>query len=319
MCERLTAFQTQQRQLDFASVKQACPKGIYFAPTPRDPNVWQGVLFVRKGPYASAILKFNILLSVSSRPPVITISTDVFHPLVTPLTTYTYTNSDTGADTVSATDADRLPPGGFSLRHGFPEWFSLRNVRSEEEESAMSRQAAQSGQASEEAESSEQSTSRRTSASSPTQARCGAVDIARVLYYMRSAFDSVELLDQVPLEVAANSGAWHAWQAHRAKTSGDKASGNRPGRLEGASSPSSMAQQPGGARRPGQWNWEGVWEERVRKSINASISQGALYGIGQESDLIHFLNIDIDQVAQEHIWGDQTNVKADLVPAAIET
>jgi hypothetical protein len=38
-----------------ASVKQACPKGIYLTPTPRDPHVWQGALFVRKGRVAVTI------------------------------------------------------------------------------------------------------------------------------------------------------------------------------------------------------------------------------------------------------------------------
>src|SRR5699024_3148272 len=57
-------------------------------------------------------------------PPLVTFTTDIFHPLLVPLTTYTFTTgSDDATDTVSATDEERLPPGGFSLRHGFPHWF----------------------------------------------------------------------------------------------------------------------------------------------------------------------------------------------------
>ncbi|KAI1042900.1 hypothetical protein LB505_001027 [Fusarium chuoi] len=47
----------------------------------------------------------------------------MFHPLITPLTTYMYTTDIQESGTVSASDQERLPPGGFSLRHGFPDWF----------------------------------------------------------------------------------------------------------------------------------------------------------------------------------------------------
>lgn len=34
----------------------------------------------------------------------------------------------------------------------------------------------------------------------------------------------------------------------------------------------------GVARQPGEWNWEGVWEERVRRGVEASQSDAVLYG-----------------------------------------
>ncbi|KAH0362075.1 hypothetical protein KCU65_g8269, partial [Aureobasidium melanogenum] len=266
------AFEAQQRRLDFASVKQACPKGIYLTPTPRDPHVWQGVLFVRKGPYTPAILKFSLLLA-ADKPPTITFSTDIFHPLVTPLTTYTYTTSDTGADTVHASDDERLPPGGFSLRHGFPQWFGRKKPKS----------TSQVGVGVE-----------TVSISERSQSSYGPLAIVQILFYMRSAFDTAEVLDKVPLEAAGNPGAWHAWQTHRARIIGAVPRSATPEDGKTPASPT-LRQQPGGARRPGQWNWEGVWEERVKKGVQASISQQTLFGTtSSNDDLINFLNIDID-------------------------
>ena len=120
------------------------------APLPDEPLTWAGVLFIRSGelidhpqlkrshfssqdaaadmatgPYANAILRFRIDFPdvYPEYPPTVTILSDVFHPLVSPLTTYSYSTRDTGAEGVSAADRHRLPPGGLSLRHGFPEWF----------------------------------------------------------------------------------------------------------------------------------------------------------------------------------------------------
>ncbi|KAH0067122.1 hypothetical protein KCU66_g23577, partial [Aureobasidium melanogenum] len=39
----------------------------------------------------------------------------------------------------------------------------------------------------------------------------------------------------------------------------------------------------------------GVWEERVKKGVQASVSQQTLFGTaGSNDDLINFLNIDTD-------------------------
>ncbi|TKA34338.1 hypothetical protein B0A50_00319 [Salinomyces thailandicus] len=107
--------------------------------------------------------------------------------------------------------------------------------------------------------------------------------IVEVLQYLRVAFDTEALLDSLPLDAAANSGAWHAWKSHRAKSMPRSASPvTRPSRgISEASREqtlSSRNQQPGGARRPGEWNWQGVWEDRVRKSIIASNSEPVLFG-----------------------------------------
>jgi hypothetical protein len=42
------------------------------------------------------------------------------------------------------------------------------------------------------------------------------------------------------------------------------------------------AQQPGGARRPGEWNWSGVFEDRVRKVVASSRADATVFGGGGE-------------------------------------
>ena len=160
-----------------------------------------------------------------------------------PVTTYTHTTRDAGVDTVSSANEERLPPGGFNLHHGFPEW----------------------------------SPSGRSETSIPSTARMP--HIVEVLQYLRIAFDVAEMIDSVELSDAANTGAWHAWQSYRAKIRGKHTSRGSSDRSSSGSigSPSGQ-QQPGGARRPGEWNWQGVWEDRVRKSIIASNTENALYG-----------------------------------------
>jgi hypothetical protein len=53
----------------------------------------------------------------------------------------------------------------------------------------------------------------------------------------------------------------------------------------------------GRTRRPGEWNWEGVWEERVKKAIKASLSEPVLYGgISGGEDVIRFLDVDDESI-----------------------
>lgn len=193
---------------------------------------------------------------------------------MTPLTTYTYSTRDSGAETVSAADRDRLPPGGLNLRHGFPEWFEQsRNNADNKDSSNM-----------------------QSELESRSQSRSLPLTV-EVLQYLRIVFDTEAMLDSVPLEAAANVGAWHAWRTYRAKSLGGRSSpvtqtqGNTTDAIRERSS--SPRQQPGGARRPGEWNWQGVWEDRVRKSIRASISEHALYS-GDNSDVISFAKVDAE-------------------------
>ena len=134
------------------------------------------------------------------------ILSDVFHPLVSPLTTYSYNTQDTGADTVSAADRDRLPPGGLSLRYGFPEWFDgVRGDVGNKDGTAAQAEPAQHSAAS------------GAASSGGVRQRPQTVEI---LQYLRVVFDTEAILDTVPLEAAANSGAWHAWRSYRSSVLG---------------------------------------------------------------------------------------------------
>ncbi|GKT59246.1 ubiquitin-conjugating enzyme [Colletotrichum tofieldiae] len=360
----MPSLRRQHLLAEFAGLKQACPEGVFVSLTPGDPMLWSGVMFVRHGhyhnvpgdrfghgetetltgPYSTAILRFQISFpdTYPRLPPLVTFSTDMFHPLITPLTTYMYTTDIQDNGTVSATDAERLPPGGFSLRHGFPAWFG-RGSRS----NAGSRQVSGQQQPPSTPARGGPSSTTTTPNSKPTPlgGRPGYLDTSRrevstyeVLRYIRSTFDDESVLDSVPLEAAGNPGAWHAWRtrqreagkmfpgdpvpqerqekeaepgdaAEEKKDEEDKKEENPPAppapETKPASSGFAIARKPiggaGGAavpRKPGEWNWEGVWEDRVQKNIAASLSEAVLYGatLGGGDDLINFLPMDESDV-----------------------
>ena len=270
------------------------------------------VLTDRVGPYAPAVLRYQISFPprYPTLPPAITFVNDIFHPLVTPLTTYTYTTGSVGSDPVSATGEERLPPGGFSLTHRFPNWFG-RASRNATESSTPRTVSGQKRSAS--AGSSRPEAGNITSAPSPVpspvlRSTRGPVElnasgefpsIREVLLYLKKSFDDESSLDDLPLEAAGNPGAWHAWRAHRHTLK--EGSNSCSGKLEAfkataqehmptASSIDGTTQQyPKG---PNEWNWEGVWEERVRKGIDASVSDPVLFrgaGGGGGDDFVSHL------------------------------
>ncbi|RDW79451.1 UBC-like protein [Coleophoma cylindrospora] len=331
MAPRLSSLSVVRRQrllVEFSSLKYACPHGVFMSLTPGDATLWSGVIFVRKGPYAPALLRFQISFppTYPDLPPLVTFSTDIFHPLITPLTTYLYTTDVQAEGTVSATDEERLPPGGMSLRHGFPTWFG-RTTRSRQ--SAKNHTPIRGGSVTSEPSSaaSTSPTPRQASGSTAGTTKQGREPIAiyEVLRYIRSAFDDEEVLDNVPLEAAGNPGAWHAWRSHRVKSgkflapppppkdwkggiwheggSDDEGSASSSGtpegyqRLAGGTSGPLKPGAQGIARRPGEWNWEGVWEVRVKKGIDNSIAEAVLYGSASPGDdLIQFLNKDEEEI-----------------------
>ncbi|KAH6635323.1 hypothetical protein B0J18DRAFT_418514 [Chaetomium sp. MPI-SDFR-AT-0129] len=419
----LSSVKRQHLLTEFAGLKQACPQGIYVSLTQGDPTLWSGVLFVRRGPYAPAILRFHISFpdTYPSLPPLVTFSTDMFHPLLTPLTTYMYSTDVQDGGTASAFDEERLPPGGFSLRHGFAGWFgrggraaggaagsgvavgggsgsgggsareergvglglglggSSTVTRSENAEEEMMLRtptrpvatatgttpvsvAASATSAASAAGASVAS----SSASMPGYARPGRpkeVSTYEVLRYIRSAFDDEDVLDAVPLEAAGNPGAWHAWRTHRrqqqtagtgkplpvpgsgsASASASAVESGARARISAGSAPSGTGAEPedqpgkaptatagasasgttrsggGGiqtgaetpARRPNEWNWEGVWEERVKRGVAASLSEGVLFGhAGTADEVINFLSMD-----DAEIEGAKSNLLRTLGAAA---
>ncbi len=102
--------------------------------------------------------------------------------------------------------------------------------------------------------------------------------IIEILEYLKSSFDDETMLDALPLEASGNPGAWNAWQAHR------KTRRQNPRAELGISTPAQSTKKPtdrdlGSHRKPPEeWNWDGVWEERVQKGIDASISDSVLFG-----------------------------------------
>ncbi|KAI9825700.1 MAG: hypothetical protein M1832_001044 [Thelocarpon impressellum] len=268
-------------------------------------------------------------------PPLVTFTTEIFHPLLTPLTTYTYTTSSTDSDTVSATDEERLPPGGFSLRHGFSQWFGRsrrihagsiipslslsRGTESPTSESGTDRHqpstplksaalvASSPAPGASPLVGSSPLSVTSSSTGFPASGQGAQISIIDVLRYIRSTFDDEDVLDSVPLEAAGNPGAWHAWRTHRLRiragldsdlsgpalvVSGDQEEAKSTDTRQPSTVPSG-----GGARRPGEWNWEGVWEERARRGIEGSLVEPVLYGdMRAGDDLIRFLNMDGDMV-----------------------
>ncbi|KAK1064523.1 hypothetical protein LTR74_008695 [Friedmanniomyces endolithicus] len=180
---------------------------------------------------------------------------------------------------MSSADEDRLPPGGLTLRHGLPEWHDERSISQGRTTSHVPKATGfQRTRAEDDAR----------KAASPLQPH-----VVEVLQYMRVAFESAELLDSVPLEYAANTSAWHAWRSYRATTT--PAAQLLPGPSEGSGSAASKQHQPGGARQPGQWNWQGVWQDRVRKSVSASKADQALFST-EDHGVINFRPWDAEEV-----------------------
>lgn len=219
-------------------------------------------------------------------PPTITFTSDIFHPLVTPLTTYTYSAGTSSTNTVSATDEGRLPPGGFRLKHAFPTWFGRAK------ESAVSSTAQIRNTSACYEDNSPNYTevldapSPAVPSSNPPQAQWPVAPIAPahhaikdVLRYIKQTFEDEETLDGLPLEAAGNPGAWKAWRAYRMKSSSDSKSN-----IDWGSESASKDAQQSSVRQLGEWNWDGVWQQRAQKGISTSLSDPVLYGSGTSDD-----------------------------------
>ncbi|KAF2436530.1 hypothetical protein EJ08DRAFT_150173 [Tothia fuscella] len=283
----LSSFSKQNLLLEFSSLKYACPDGVYVTITPGEASLWSGILSVRKGPYAPAVLRFQISFpsQFPAAAPLITFSTDIFHPLLTPLTTLTYTTNASTADTVSATDDERLPPGGFSLRHGFPQWFRKSSIRGVGSRVPSASSASPS------------MSDANSGYSSPH------VTVFQLLEYIRCAFSDADLLDSIPVEAAANPGAYQAWQSYRGRfldNSSETLRSSSPATRGSSGTASLLFPAPdevkiaaNRSRQPGAWNWDGVWEERVKKGVQNSLSEAVLFGSAVSGDdIIRFSDME---------------------------
>ncbi|ELR04152.1 hypothetical protein VC83_02076 [Pseudogymnoascus destructans] len=290
-------MQNQRLLIEFNGLKTASPAGVFLSLSPSDPALWTGVIFVRDGPYAPAILRFQISFPAAypAIPPLITFPTDVFHPLLAPLTVQLYTSSEDDSNGVVVLDDEKLPPGGFSLRHGFPSWFKRTRTKPVSGEERHPTETPENKSASSQvtpiALSSSSSTSRDMA--DPED----GITVYELLRYIRSTFDDASMLDEVPIEAAGNSGAWRAWKAHRAHEAQVAQVKRLLGISGNTSSPSKRNLVPKPVRQPGEWNWEGVWEVRAKKGIDLSVSEASLYGNSTSNDeLINFLEADEEVV-----------------------
>ena len=212
------------------------------------------------------MLRFEISFpsAYPSCPPLIALKTDIFHPLVAPSTSQLYSESSTtaeddiGSGLVQASNsAQGTVAGVFSLKHAFPGW--LEDVHMRKQMAGPRR---------------------------PTP--WSVIDVLR---YMRSTFDDTATLDALPLAAAADSGAWRAWQTHR-RTDGvfedasrEDASSESDASSSATQRSDAMLNDDGGLGH--DWNWDGVWEERVCRCIQNSIADSALYGqSGARNELV---------------------------------
>lgn len=203
------------------------------------------------------------------------------------------------------------------MRHGFPAWFGRTSRRSADRErqrlGAVTLQTPPRAVTSSPGSTLSPTPIAGTNESGSTVengSECREmVTTYDVLRYIRSVFDDEDVLDSVPLEAAGNPGAWHAWRTQRVKigkisspTNAIHQILNQPGSLEGPTPDVKQGLASGGsnapmtARRPGEWNWDGVWEVRVQKGIEASMGESALFGKDAGDDLIRFLNMEDSDV-----------------------
>lgn len=268
----LPSFKRQQLLLDYAAIKSQCPEGIYLAPEAVNAALWSGVFFVREGPYTSATLRFQLAFPVSYPEvgPAVNFATEIFHPLLVPLTTYTFAAGALDPNTTwSASDTERLTPGSFNLRDAFPSWCSTSDLADRR---------------------SSKSTSDHESFRSEEKP-----SLIALLKYVKKAFEDLKFLDDLPLRAAINTNAWHAWRAYRGlpKTASRAVS---PTSVESSRTPLSPV------RNPGDWNWDGVWESRVGNAIDESISDATLFGsksgrtVNNNSGIIRFTKVDDEKV-----------------------
>ncbi len=126
-----------------------------------------------------------------------------------------------------------------------------------------------------------------TSGSRAGQAVQPEITAYEVLDYIRLAFTDEKFLDTLPVDAAANPGAYHAWHAHRTQSNSQPDSRRSSGVHSSSSPRRSSELATTKARRPGEWNWEGVWEERVKKGIRSSLSEPMLFGgAGAGDDIV---------------------------------
>ncbi|KAK9453403.1 ubiquitin-conjugating enzyme/RWD-like protein, partial [Dipodascopsis uninucleata] len=78
-------YSLQELLIEYTNIKSHCPSGIYVSASPTTPQIWYGVIFPRKGPYAGGVFRFIIFFTHAypdAMPVVKMVSNIRSHPLV---------------------------------------------------------------------------------------------------------------------------------------------------------------------------------------------------------------------------------------------
>ncbi|KAK6852764.1 ubiquitin-conjugating enzyme [Apiospora arundinis] len=321
----LPALRKQNLLVEFAGLKQSCPEGVFVSLTPGDPALWSGVVFVRDGKFKIARTCWPLCARGPALPDLLpgrlsaaAPAGHLLHRHVPP--------PDHALDHLHVQHRRAGQRHRQRHRRGAP---PARGLQSAPRVPGLVRPAKQEPRRQ---QTGQQRPAASADAATPATVKVGRyarletvgrrrlpgfadthkTDIStfEVLRYIRSTFDDEEVLDAIPLEAAGNSGAWHAWRSHRqdsgkaftaAAATTEAAAGADENAEEGAAPPPvppkddtpTGAGAPGGVRKPGEWNWEGVWEARVKKAVDASVSEAVLYGgTGAGDDVIRFLSME---------------------------
>ena len=254
---------------------------------------------MRNGIYAPAILRFRINFpnAYPEVPPVVIFETDIFHPLLVPLTTYSYVSNaiESSGNGSNVRNELLLPPGGFSL-HGMRSkgegQFHDGTVSHKETSNVYTTSTLDNCKGANLANSRNASPSNVSliSDASPTPQRSQRYVVAMVLYYIKVAFSSYDFLDSILVGDAVNPGAFFAWRSHRLSTARDDYNRCQEKAKKCASSQLSTISQMSKGDSPniwsGQWNWDGVWSDRVHKAVQTSIADSTLFGSASSDEIV---------------------------------
>ena len=84
--ENVEEFQHFSRLVDYKHLVHRLPAGMHVTPSQEDETVWNGVVFVRGGPYEGGVFKFQLHLRLyPMQPPVVVLLTRLYHPCVNAL------------------------------------------------------------------------------------------------------------------------------------------------------------------------------------------------------------------------------------------
>jgi hypothetical protein len=254
----------------------------------------------------------------------LTFHTEVFHPLVVPLTVYTVAGGEgrEGMGVSSRDVGEGLGAGAFDASWGMSD--STRHHPTMEQGAEISSQPSSSDTPDQPPTEAPQATRPETerrcaSTVSPTNQSAHSPTVTTtlsLLSHLHATFTDPSTLDALPPQYAANPSAYHAWRSYRdlpqespsstntntntntstnintrTQTRGrspatlpastfssptpDSTSSNADGRNADRDQQEGLESSP---RHPRHWNWDGVFESRVRNCIEESNSDFALYG-----------------------------------------